>query len=271
MTGYGLPVWRNNLLDTLWDNIYPRLSMFREQLDLAFKTSDIVTCVSRSILKEIKANHKVDSKKMIYLPNPIDLQIFKPLPKIYLSDDLETLSDSYPILIFVGLLVKRKAPHLIPLFTKHALKIWPKLRFIVVGRGPLEQKFRYLVKKLGIQKHILLFNEVSTWDLVKLYNLSDIFFMPSYYEGFCLPLIEAMATGTPCVVREAYALAEHVYNSKAGASFKQDNIVEMLKATKKVLDNCCEFKLNALRYAQLFDSKRISLLRLTLYENIVKR
>ena len=272
MTGYGLPVWKNNLLDTLWDNIYPRLFMFREQLNLAFKSVDIITCVSRSIIEEIKkVNHKVDTKKIIYLPNPIDLQIFKPLPKTHLLGYLETLSDSYPTLIFVGLLVRRKAPHLIPLFTKYALKTWPKLHFIVVGRGPLEQKFRYLIRKLGVQKHIILLNEVSTLELVKLYNISNIFFMPSYYEGFCLPVVEAMATGTPVVVREKYALAEHLYFSKAGKGFKNDNLLEIIGAINDVLDNHDEYKLNALRYAQLFDSRKIAILRMTQYEKLISR
>jgi len=65
-----------------------------------------------------------------------------------------------------------------------------------------------LVAKLGLQEYVLFFNHVPDEDLPLFYNVSDVFVMPSLYEGFGLPMLEAMACGRPVIASDRGSLPE---------------------------------------------------------------
>jgi glycosyltransferase involved in cell wall biosynthesis len=72
------------------------------------------------------------------------------------------------------------------------------LHLYVVGLAPHEHKqFKKLAKDLGIDGLLILLPRVSDLELKNLYRQALLFVFPSLYEGFGIPLIEAMATGTP--------------------------------------------------------------------------
>lgn len=59
--------------------------------------------------------------------------------------------------------------------------------------------FRSLAERLGVGKEVIFAGFVSESDLVALYNSADLFLYPSLYEGFGLPVLEAMVCGTPVI------------------------------------------------------------------------
>lgn len=65
-----------------------------------------------------------------------------------------------------------------------------------------------LIETLGLQEHVRLTGRVSADDLQALYAAADLFVSPSLYEGFGLPLLEAMASGVPAVASNAASLPE---------------------------------------------------------------
>jgi len=72
-----------------------------------------------------------------------------------------------------------------------------------------EGEFRRRIRKLGLgSKEIVVTGRVSDADLVALYNLCQVFVFPSFYEGFGLPIIEAMACGAPVVAANNSSLPE---------------------------------------------------------------
>ncbi|MGH2457305.1 MAG: glycosyltransferase, partial [Chloroflexota bacterium] len=64
--------------------------------------------------------------------------------------------------------------------------------------------------QLGIREAVHFLDDVADDDLSSLYNLADVAVMPSLYEGFGLPALEAMACGRPLVYARAGALPEVV-------------------------------------------------------------
>jgi glycosyltransferase involved in cell wall biosynthesis len=65
-----------------------------------------------------------------------------------------------------------------------------------------------LIKKLCLEDRVKYLGQVSEDDLVALYNLADVFVFPSFYEGFGLPILEAMACGTPVVTSNCSSMPE---------------------------------------------------------------
>jgi glycosyltransferase involved in cell wall biosynthesis len=81
--------------------------------------------------------------------------------------------------------------------------------FIQVG-GVFTPAQRRLLESSGLEHHVRQMSRVSEEELVGLYNVADVFVLPSLYEGFGLPVLEAMACGTPVVAANAASLPEVV-------------------------------------------------------------
>ena len=71
-----------------------------------------------------------------------------------------------------------------------------------------QPSFLTQARKLGVDRHVSLMGFVPEADLVALYNLAEVFVYPSLYEGFGLPVLEAMACGTPVVTSPAGSIPE---------------------------------------------------------------
>lgn len=84
---------------------------------------------------------------------------------------------------------------------------------IVASTRQAGQKFRKLAKKLGIDAFVKIYTSTSNSKLVKLYNSSFAFLYPSLYEGFGIPILEAMACGCPVITSNYGAMKEIASNS----------------------------------------------------------
>lgn len=65
-----------------------------------------------------------------------------------------------------------------------------------------------LIASLGLEKDVLFLGRVPTEDLARLYCIAKMFVFPSFYEGFGLPVIEAMACGCPVITSNVSSLPE---------------------------------------------------------------
>ena len=76
------------------------------------------------------------------------------------------------------------------------------------GKGWLYEEIGETIAELGLEDHVRLIGFVADDDLPALYSAADIFAFPSLYEGFGLPVLEAMGCGTPVVTSTASSLPE---------------------------------------------------------------
>jgi glycosyltransferase involved in cell wall biosynthesis len=83
------------------------------------------------------------------------------------------------------------------------------LDLVLVGRpGPSSKALRVCTEAHGISRNVIFTGYVSDSDLVQLYNHASVFVYPSLYEGFGLPVLEAMACGLPVVTSSTSSLPE---------------------------------------------------------------
>ena len=89
----------------------------------------------------------------------------------------------------------------------------PGVKLVLVGKGflgesPQARQTRAYIAKHSLDDEILLTSSVSSQDLGVLYSRSSVYLQPSWYEGFGLPVLEAMAWGAPVVSSGGGSLAE---------------------------------------------------------------
>jgi glycosyltransferase involved in cell wall biosynthesis len=82
-------------------------------------------------------------------------------------------------------------------------------QFVITGgKGWKNEAFYNLIRKLDIDEHLVFTGYVPEEDLPALYQGADVFVYPSLYEGFGLPVLEAMASGIPVITSNTSSLPE---------------------------------------------------------------
>jgi glycosyltransferase involved in cell wall biosynthesis len=70
---------------------------------------------------------------------------------------------------------------------------------VLIGDGPLKARLARLVDELGMTHQVTFCSAVPHAQIQRYYRDADIFAIATHYEGFCIPVLEAMAAGLPVV------------------------------------------------------------------------
>jgi glycosyltransferase involved in cell wall biosynthesis len=170
--------------------------MFRTFVPRSVRRADRVLVVSERTKRDLVERYGVSEQKIVVTPNGVD-PIFRPNG---------STPDVPPYALFVGGIQPRKDP----LTAIEALALVDgDLRLVIVGdekRGGDE--VRSAVRRLGLESRVELIGYVEHESLASLYRGAACLVFPSRYEGFGLPVLEAMASGTPVVATTAGAVPE---------------------------------------------------------------
>jgi len=188
------------------------------------RRADAVITVSRQTRQDLIRRFRVEPSKVTAVYRGVDEE-FRPLKPKSVRARLEAIGIRGDYILAVGTLEPRKNYPL--LFRALAgLPDCPPL-MIAGGQG---WKFREAIRelrRLGLGSRVSLLDYVSLDDLVALYNGALLLVQPSLYEGFGLPVLQAMACGTPVLASNTSSLPE--VGGDAAAYF-ESNSVESLRA-----------------------------------------
>jgi glycosyltransferase involved in cell wall biosynthesis len=125
------------------------------------------------------------------------------------------------------------------------------------------------VKALGLEGKVQFLQNVNNQDLALLYNSASLFVFPSLYEGFGLPLLEAMACGTPVVAANTSSIPEIV--DDAALLFDAMNPHGMAETIAYVLNND-DVRLDLIqkgsRRNAMFSWEKCALQTVAVYKNV---
>ena len=107
------------------------------------------------------------------------------------------------------------------------------LYYIVTGKGERKEELEKLALQLGVK---LILTGYRT-DVADLYHMSDIYVFPSYREGLSVSLMEAMASGLPCVVSNIRGNNDLIDEDKGGVLCAPDNIEQFANGIEKLVSD----------------------------------
>jgi len=157
-----------------------------------------IVVVSENSIKDIHADMGVGLDRMRLVPVGVDPDLFKPMPHIARRPaQLITTASADVALKGLSYLLEAMAK----------LRTERDVRLTIIGK-PREGASNDLIDKLGLRPHIDFVSGVSDERIVELYAEAELAVVPSLYEGFSLPAIEAMCTGICLVATDGGALPE---------------------------------------------------------------
>jgi glycosyltransferase involved in cell wall biosynthesis len=115
-------------------------------------------------------------------------------------------------ILFVSTIEPRKnLPTLLAAYSKLLDTYKTNARLVIAGhKGWLTEEVDAAIEKYKLGDRVCFLGSVPNEELVYLYNAARVFALPSLYEGFGLPPLEAMASGTPVIVSNVSSLPEVV-------------------------------------------------------------
>lgn len=187
------PNWRKRMSISRW------YSFVKMQGRVAQRMPRIVV-VSENSIDDIHNDMGVDRDRMRLVHVGVDPDLFTPMPEVTRIPGRMITTASADVEL-KGL--------------KFLLEAMAKLRaerddlsLTVIGRAKEGGPSAKLIERLGLADHIQFVTGVPDERIVELYAESEIAIVPSLYEGFSLPAVEAMATATPLVATTGGALPE---------------------------------------------------------------
>jgi glycosyltransferase involved in cell wall biosynthesis len=141
---------------------------------------------------------------------------------------------------------------------------------VVWNFGTLTDSMEQHAANLGVKNQVRFLEWVSNEELVLLYNAASLFVFPSLYEGFGLPLLEAMACGTPVVAANNSSIPEIADQAALLAEAKDPKMLAD-KMFQALSDESVRNDLisKGFKRAEAFSWKKCALLTIAVYEQII--
>ncbi len=189
---------------------YPRrLVAMRPFIGPAVRGAGAVIAVSETTKRDVVRLLDVPADK-VHVVYEAASPCFRPLDR----DRLEPVRRRYRLpprfVLYVGTLEPRKnLVRLVEAFARARKEAGLPHHLVLVGqRGWKDVPLFAAIERLNVRDVVHVVGYVPTPDVVALYNLAELFVFPSVYEGFGLPIVEAMACGTPVLTSNVGAMAE---------------------------------------------------------------
>ncbi len=184
---------------TVYDMIHELFNLDKETIINKKKLidkADAIIAISENTKKDIIEKYGISEEriKVIYLANSLNIEV----------KNERIIKEEY--LLYVGSRASYKnSDSLLEAFAFSKYK--KQLKLVLFGGGPLKDKEKEKIKELRIENSVI-WLEGNDEILANLYNYAEIFIYPSKYEGFGIPILEAMYYGTPIITSNVSSIPE---------------------------------------------------------------
>jgi glycosyltransferase involved in cell wall biosynthesis len=273
-----------SVMDTITlsqSNLYTRTQQIKQQMMHAIGQRIVqrairIIAISEHTKKDIVKYYNVPSEKIDVVYLAADKYFFDPYSKNEKDAILAKYGINKPYVFYVGGIDPRKNVNII---FKSLRLLLEKQQYcpILAFAGNISNQREYpamlnLIRTLGIENRIKFLGYVEDKDLPLLYSASIAFIYPSLYEGFGLPVLQAMAAGTPVITTKLSSIPEVAGNA---ALYIDPNDPLSLAQTMEGIISNNTLRLSLIdagrKQASLFSWKRTANETLNVYNEVIKR
>ena len=265
--GQKLVVTVHDLAFAHYPGMFPRSwrYLYRAGLRAAVRRADAIITPSRNTAEDLLSRTKVDPAKLHVVPLAASLGIGNLDP----DESLARLKVRTPYVLFVGTLEPRK--NLVRLVRAYRRVAATGLPHALVLAGPLGWNHDALMREIALRGpgEILLTGGVTDDELDALYRSADVLAYPSLYEGFGLPVLEALARGVPTITSTTSSLPETAGEAAIGVNPR--SVREIAVAIERVLteeDLADKLSLRGRHQAERFSWEETARLTIQVYERV---
>ena len=174
--------------------------------------ADKVITVSNLVKTTVTERYGIDPDKVEVIHNGIDEDYFCER-NVQKKNRLDFIKKAgYKLVLFLGRITIQKGPDYFIQVAKKVLTYEPKVYFLIVGSGDMQEEIMRQAADLRISDKILFAGWLRGEELAQAYQAADLYVMPSVSEPFGLTPLEAMINNTPVIVSKQSGVSEVAKN-----------------------------------------------------------
>ena len=179
-------------------------------LSMGIRSAECLVCVSQTTLDHVHEKFGISRDRMLVTYNGVAPE-FKPIDPNYAAARLkESHGIDFPYVLYLGKMQAHKnVQRLVRAFHLYRRETHADTKLLLVGKdiGQVEH-IKAIAAELGISDHVVVKGYLPFEDIPNLYAGARMFAFPSLWEGFGIPLVEAMSCGVPVVTSNVTCLPE---------------------------------------------------------------
>jgi glycosyltransferase involved in cell wall biosynthesis len=172
--------------------------------------ADVVAANSYATRQALIEHYKTPPEKITVIPCGIPSYFKRITDPVILEATRHKFELTHPFILSVGTLEPRKN-HLGLIKAFHEVQqgnLSQTQLVIAGGKGWLYEETLHVIEELKLEDKVRFLGRVSDLELITLYSMADVFAFPSFFEGFGIPPLEAMACGAPVITSNTSSLPE---------------------------------------------------------------
>jgi len=163
-----------------------------------FEAADRIIAVSNFIKSKLISRYGIDERKIAVVHNGVEVT----------GEPLVKIAESEKVVLFYGRLTLQKGPDYFVEAAKKISDFDPSIRFIIAGTGDMEARLISRVAELGLGKKVLFTGFINQNEIPKIFQLADVFVMPSVSEPFGIIPLEAVYNNVPTIISRQSGVSE---------------------------------------------------------------
>ena len=175
-----------------------------------FGKADKIVAVSNFTKQKVIDNYDINPEKIAVVYNGLDFQ--ETAGNFHNSLNLGKLKKKFKIVLFLGRLTLQKGPDYFLRAGQKVLQKNPNVYFVMAGAGDMEAQLINLAIDLGMADKVIFTGFLRDENLDKIYQLADLYILPSVSEPFGITALEALGHGTPAIISKQSGVSEVVKN-----------------------------------------------------------
>ena len=178
---------------------------------LSARRADLLITVSESSKRDMIEFYGLTADRIHVIPEGVDLELFRPSENTSALREFRqrSLGADVPFILYVGKPIRRHniAP-MLEAYSRLLRQGVTEHRFLFIGAGLPGIDVAPLVADLGLEHHVTLVDHAGPETVALAMQASSLLIYPSSYEGFGMPVLEAMACGVPAIALDNTAFPE---------------------------------------------------------------